>query len=429
MIQIYQPKEKAHMRRSLFLLTLLTTVFCSMLSISSISADSKSKDNFFPVARVVLTPVFLGEDAAFSLLAEGGPRSYRFNGTLGFISCEQHRFKVGGEYLSQRLHYKFETGKEHRWMHQWAVGGKYQYLFAEDCSCDWLRSFELSGYYAKANSKDLSLDTEEGFSEFRRIAGARSWGIEAGTSLDTWNCGSILVAIDYDHIQYKRRYQSDKNVSGVGATVALHQPLWCDVAFDFKYQYKRAYDYIEALLDWRNNLECGDLNIGIFANHVFGKDKLPSSTTVGVELGFSFGFDSLFSGCCDPCATDCCVLDCNDLAAWVSSPAVYIPQVLAIADQGECTPPQLLVSAIPTQNFLTFGEAIFIDLNEFFSSPKGSTIFYEVVGLPQGVVVNSAGIISGIVADNAGSYTITVNASDGCGITTTTFILNLGNVG
>jgi Putative Ig domain len=414
------------MRRSLFLLTFLMTIFCSMLSITSISAND-SKDTFFPVARVVLTPVFLSEDAAFSFLAEGGPRSYRFNGTLGYIACEQHRFKVGGEYLGQKLHYKFNTGKEHHWMHQWAVGGKYQYLFAEGC-CDWVKSFDLSGYYAKAKSKDLNVDTDDGISEFRRIAGARSWGIEAGASIDTcWNNGSILVAIDYDDIEYKRQFQSHKRVSGVGGTIGLHQPLWCDVVFDFEYQYKRAYDYIEASLDWRSNLECGDLDIGVFANHVFGKERLPSSTTVGIELGFSFGVDNLFGDCCDPCAQDCCVMDCNDLAAWVSSPAVYMPQVLAIVDEAECTPPLLLVSAIPDQDFLTIGAPISIDLNQFFSTPKGSTITYTVTGLPAGVAINSHGIITGLVtANNIGSFLISVSATDGCGSTSTTFTLNLG---
>lgn len=413
------------MRRSAFLFTFLVALFCSMLSIRNVSASS-CNDNCYPVARVVLTPVFLCDDAAFSFLAEGGPRSYRFNGTIGKFFCEQHRVKVGGEYLAQRIKYDFHTGKEHKWMHQWAVGGKYQYLFADDCCCDWLNSFELSGYYAKANSKDLSVESEESESEFRRISGGRTWNIEAGTTFDTcWNCGYILVAIDYDSIEYKRRYQSDKKVSGVGATLALHQPLWCDFIFDFKYQYKRAYDYIEALLNWRNNLECGDLNVGIFANHVFGKERLPSSTTVGIELGFSFGIDNLFDSCCyDPCASNCCVMDCNDLADWVSRPAVYMPQVLAITDQDDCSGPSL-VGSIPSQTF-NVGENVFIDLNEFFNTQEGSHIHYQVSGLPSGITVDSHGIISGLVTQEiVETYTISVTASNGCGEVSTTFTLNL----
>jgi len=433
------------MRRSLFLLTFLMTIFCSNLCITNISAndkkDKKSRDNFFPVARVVLTPVFLSQDAAFSFLGEGGPRSYRFNGTLGYIACEQHRFKVGGEYLGQRLKYRFRTGHEHHWVHQWATGGKYQYLFADDCCCQWLKSFELSGYYARANSKELKLgeehhhhhDSDSDRSEFRRIAGARSWGVEAGTSIDTtWNCGTLLLAIDYDNVDYrkKRFHHHDKEISGVGGTIALHQPLWCNVELDFKYQYKRAYDYIEALFNWGTNFECGNLNLGVFVNHVFGKERLPCSTTVGGEIGFSFGIDNLFNNCCDPCATDCCFNDCNDLAAWVSEPAVYIPQVLAISDEERCFPPELITGGIPDQFFPTIGDPVLINLNNFFRFPKGAKVTFEVSGLPPGIIFDpSTGIISGLVTDvNAGpGRTISVTASDGCGSTDTSFTLNLGS--
>jgi hypothetical protein len=414
---------------------------CSTMNIATVAANGKHGDSFFPVARVVLTPVFLGEDAAFSFLAEGGPKSYRFNGTLGYIACEQHRFKVGGEYLSQKLHFKTHLDREHHWVHQWAVGGKYQYLFIEDCGCDWLKSFEFSGYYSKANSKDLAADTDLSstgtFS--RRIAGARSWGVEAGTTLHTsWNNGVLLLAIDYDNVEYKRRrhggdgsgsgsgHHHDKTVSGVGGTVGLRQPLWYDVVLDFKYQYKRAYDYIEAMLDWRSNLECGDLDIGVFANHTFGKDRLPSSTTVGIELGFNFGVDNLFDSCCyDPRQSDCCVMDCNDLTAWVSEPAVYIPQVLAILREAPCDPPVLTNGPILTQFFAE--GPININLNDYFSSPDGNEISYVVTGLPTGVTVNRHGVISGTVSvANAGTSTVTVTATDGCGTITTTFTLSLG---
>jgi hypothetical protein len=417
------------MRRSLLLLTFLMTVICSNFCLMNISADGKSHETFFPVARVVLTPVFLSQDAAFSFLAEGGPRSYRFNGTLGYIACEQHRFKVGGEYLAQKLRYNFNTGKEHHWMHQWAVGGKYQYLIFDDC-IEWIKSFELSGYYANAKSKDLNVGIAVGLSEFRRLAGAQTWNIEAGASIDTgWNDGRLLLAIDYDHVDYKRRFLNHKKVSGVGGTVEWHQPIWCDVNFDLKYQYKRAYDYIEALLNWRNNFECGDLNVGLFANHVFGKERLPRSTTFGVELGFSFGVESLFDDCFDPCATDCCVMDCNDLAAWVSCPAVYMPQVLAIVDESLCTPPTLVTGGIPTQFFPALGEAVSINLNPFFNSPKGSKITYNVTGLPAGITYEkNTGIISGLVTiDNISSTPISVIASDGCGSFSTAFTLSLGS--
>src|ERR1700722_6001169 len=362
------------MQRSLFLIAFLAALFCSNLQSSCLIAHES--DNFYPVARVVLTPVFLSQDAAVSLLIEGGPRSYRFNGTLGVFACNQHRFKVGGEFLSERLRFKLHEGDGHegegqkyhvhRWLNQWAVGGLYQYLFENDC-CNWIKSFEVSGYYSNAKSKELPRKEISGVQFFQHIAGGDSWGVEAGTSLDTmWNCGQLLLAIDYDRVEYKRHdhdrghhhgsgsgssshdsghrsNRHNKEVSGVGGTVALYQPLGYGFDLDFKYQYKRAYDYIEGLLNWRNNMECGDLLIGVFANHVFGKERLPSSTTAGVELGFSFGIEnfSLFGDCSDPCDVECC-MDVCDLAAWVAIPAVYIPHVLAIATSRECFAPAIV---------------------------------------------------------------------------------------
>jgi hypothetical protein len=344
------------MRKMFFLFACLIALISANLYPVKAVANG-SDDNFFPVAQVVLTPVFLSEDAGFSALLEGGPRSYRFNGTLGYIACEQHRFKVGGEYLAQR--FKFHHHRDdhdhddhrdnHHWVHQWAVGGKYQYLFTDDC-CNWLKYFQFDGYYSKAKNKDLRYSeyTEEEDTVYihRRISGASSWGLEAGTAIDTcWNNGSLYVGINYDDVRFNKHrffdhhhdeeeYDHDhyrkKNISGVGATVALDQPLWCDVDFGIKYQYKRAYDYLEALLDWTNRLECGDLTLGIFVNQVWGKEHIQSSTTLGFSAGFTFGLDnwSLFGDCCAPRDMDCCVADCSDLASWIADPAVYMPQVL-----------------------------------------------------------------------------------------------------
>ncbi len=325
------------MRKMYFLFACLIAVISANFCPAKASANG-TDDNFFPVAQVVLTPVFLCEDAGFSLLMEGGPRSYRFNGTLGVISCEQHRFKVGGEYLSQRFHHKFSHNdcyheKTHNWVHQWAIGGKYQYIFCDDY-CNWLKYFEFGGYYAKAKNKELEPIEYSCYTICRSILGARSWGLEAGTAIDTcWNNGSLYFAINYDQVKFQKHHFCHKDINGVGATIALDQPLWCDVSFGLEYQYKRAYDFLEALLNWTNRMECGDLSLGIFYNYVWGKEHINSSNTLGLSLGFTFGVDnwSLFGDCCAPCDTDCCVADCSDLANWIAAPAVYMPQVITRA--------------------------------------------------------------------------------------------------
>lgn len=354
------------MRKMFFLLACLMATTIANLYTVPVSADDHhhsskgTNDNFFPLAQVVLTPVFISEDAGFSLLMEGGSKSYRFNGTFGFRLCEQHLFKVGGEYLSQKFHYKFghedhgddshdlhyEHNKKQHWTPQWAVGGKYRYLFCDDC-CNWLKFFEFDGYYAHAENKNLRDHHDNDQSSydrdsFRQILGGKSWGLEAGTAIDTcWNNGILYVGIDYDQVRFKKHrnkhdyneHRENKDISGVGATVALEQPLWCDISFGLKYQYKRAYDYIIGLLNWSNQMECGDLDLGVFVNHVWGKEHINSSTTLGFTVGFTFGIDdwSLFGDCCAPCDTDCCIADCSDLSAWIAAPAVYMPQVISRA--------------------------------------------------------------------------------------------------
>jgi len=339
------------MRKMFFLFACLIAVISANFYPAKAQADGdRSRDNFFPIAQVVLTPVFLSEDAGFSALLEGGSRSYRFNGTLGVISCEQHRFKAGGEYLSQKFrnefghHHDFYHHKTHEWEHQWAVGGKYQYVICDECF-NWLKYFQFAGYYSRATDRDHKHHEDSDF--HRKVFGAKTWGLEAGTAIDTcWNNGSLYVAINYDQVKFEKNHHNNnhhnhrKEINGVGATIALDQPLWCDVSFGIEYQYKRAYDFIEALLNWTNRMECGDLTLGIFYNYVWGKEHINSSNTLGFSLGFTFGMDnwSLFGDCCAPCDTDCCVADCGDLAHWISNPAVYMPEVIARchSDHNQC---------------------------------------------------------------------------------------------
>lgn len=315
----------------------------------------KTTDNFFGFARFVTTPVFVCENSAVSLLAEAGPKNYRVNGTWGFSCQNQQRFKIGAEYLVQKLHYNYGTGKVSHWTRQWAVGANYQYLFndcCDPCSCDpcscccnWIQGIQLNGAVSNADRDHLHviIPDDPPFVS-RNISG--SWFVngDIGVILKPWECGTLIVGIGYDWVRYNRNItginenrRGHKNVAGVGGSVEFNQKFCGCYGFHLLAEFKRPYNYLEALVDWTKRMECGDLSVGLFGAHTWGKCNLASSSAAGVELRFAFGIDNCFNSVwCDPCSDPCdCCNPCqySELSDWVSSPAVYMPEVLNIPNQ------------------------------------------------------------------------------------------------
>ena len=353
----------------------------SSIASSKVYAEGKTRDNSFPVLSLVTTPVFIAEDAAFSLCLEAGAKSNRVNGTLGYFADENNRFKISAEYLSQKLRFKFDDRDRdyheglRRWLHQFAIGGKYQYIF-ECPSC--FSGLELGLFYSNSPGKKLSEHSEiDDSTLFRRIAGADNWQANAGFLFNPWRCARLTPYISYQQTTYRREYQDKKRISGVGFGLTYNQKLFYGLDFDLKYQYTQAFDDLRAGLYWNKIFECGALGLGVFVDHVFGKRELLSSTTTGLELSFAFGVcgcdkvSLLLSD--DSC---CCGISPTDLLDWVAEPAVYMPEVLAIRDRLWCTPP----GAGPSSGFDYSGPGFHeIHLNEYFESDHNqSEIYYDV---------------------------------------------------
>ncbi len=316
-------------------LTYAGLILSSCIFSNKIQAHEKTKDNYFFVAALNTTPIFLSNDTAFSLLLEAGSKSNRVSGTLGFIE-DGHRFKASAEYFSQKLHYKFQTGKVHHWMHQLALGGKYQYHF--ECPC-YLTGVELGFTYSNAPDKSLSearFEESSSLTWFRKIAGANNLLVQAGFLINPWRCATLIPSITYQQVTYSRHFESTKRLSGVGAILAFNQKLFKNIDFDLRFQYQQAYNDLRGALNWSKIYRCGALGLGVFVDHVYGKSNLPSSTTTGIEISFAFGvcgqtkvslLPSSETEDCDPCNIGA------DLWSWASDPAVYMPEVLAITDQ------------------------------------------------------------------------------------------------
>ncbi len=338
------------MRKILGLVTFLIAMMG--LNLQTLSAQSgeevdticnhskKTHHEFFPVVRLKAEPIFMADNynaSAFSLMSEIGPKNHRVSGTYGFLTSDNSRFKIGAEWLGQKFHYNFSSGKSYHWVRQLAIGGKYQQLF--DCP-QWVEGFQLGVSYSHGLGHHLGVIdcVTRGETLHRRISNSVFWSAEAGVMVSPWEENKMIFSVTYDNIYYHRHHQSTQRLSGAGFCVDFYQKLPWELALDIKYQLKRPYDYIEAMVNWSYPCEYGDLTIGIFGNHVHGRKKLPSSSSVGVELRLVFDSVNMdwlnWNSCCQPAQTQICCYDTAEVVKWVSDPAVYRPQALAIADQG-----------------------------------------------------------------------------------------------
>lgn len=287
--------------------------------------NSHSKNNVFGVARLRLTPVFDGHAA--SLFADLGPKNYRANLTWGTIMCE-HSFKVGAEYLAQKYNLNRhhdnddECGhdKNRKWVQQWAVGADYQYsLECGECG-EYVKAVRLSGEYSQGTRKNIR--------EHHYLAGSDFYVVEGGAVLQPWECSNLYVGVNYDAIRYEHGHHSDhhnKWKGQCGGTIEFKQTYCHDYALEINAQFRKPYNYLEGVLSWNTDTCYGNVDAGLIVGYTWGKDKIPNSTLVGVELGLSFGpIDFCHDNCCNY-APGC---ESQELIDWVTHTAVYIPQVL-----------------------------------------------------------------------------------------------------
>jgi len=292
-------------------------------------------NNHLPQVRLTLEPILYNDFNAVFLLGEAGHRHYRINGTYGLNFCTDHFIKIGGEWLTEDLEYKFYSGRQRRWVSQAAGGAVYRYVLP--FSCYSIISFNLSFDYSKANKQDLkSFDCSDLSTLQRRISGGQNGGGTLGFTALPWRGGEVTVALTYDCLRLNRKHQHDENLHGYGGAVAWKQRLWRNVNMKIIAEIRRPYEFYEAQFDFVNWTMGGDYTLGIFGNYTHGKKSLPNTIGYGIVLGADLGAQSCRTGCsrsssCRP--NEPCLSPVYDLASWAAVPAVYIPEVLAITDQ------------------------------------------------------------------------------------------------
>lgn len=416
---------------------------CSaLLCVSIAQATSNQPTTFLGPTLQGSFSSWMSPIAAFSIIGEAAPKNYRLNLTAGFKIDEVSRIKLTAEFLEQDIKYGFVLGDTTRWMKQYAAGLDYEYFVG--CSRD--HSIEIAGYGSYAPSRNLgeasgfvTYDTLTGpttviYTTNQRIAGSAAYGLLGGVNFYLWPGSKVGVDLRYDNVNYRRVYDPDYPARGFGGTVKLQQLFGDHVRINLLGELRRPFANYEASLNWDNFYYHGRWGAGIFGRYTYGRTLLPNTWNAGLNLDY-------FIDCTPVVIRDYKNLKSEattgpidtDFLNWVHDPAVYMPQVLAIADEAGVVRCGLgapvAVGTIPDQGEVLPLASVIINVAPYF---RGSNLTYTITANPN---FSSFGDVytvdptSGLVyLYNSGNgpepdifpMVFTVTASNGCGSVTQT---------
>ncbi len=371
------------------------------------------------------------DTTAFSILGEAGLKNFRIGGTLGWKLDVNQYLKVSADYLVQDITYAFFSGTTDQWVSQGSISAAYRYDFAGYEYDPW---FDVNAYLSHAPSKTLGSvqgtfitgGVVQSFKDNRRIAGSNAGGISPGVSIQPWQGSRAGLALNYDSVRYDKNYSPNENANGLGGTFTFSQAITEDVTFDLAAAVRKPFNNYEADVIWSNIPYYGKWALGLDADYTAGKTTLPNTYNVGVIVEYfmdqrclprrvSLKGDLKGEVLAPPVPN-------NDLEAWTATPAVYLPQVLAITDEGvqipdpACTPVPTVIGSIAGLN--NFGGTTTFNASTLFSPSSGLTYTINVTPPPTGgnsVTINPATGVITIVGVTAQNMTATVTATNVCG--------------
>ena len=416
----------------------------SMLSCGFFSTMQAGGNTLAPIIQLSLTPKPMGDFGAVTLLGELGVRNFRGAGTYGVYFNPCSRLKLSGEFLTQDLSYHGSRHHSREWVSQYAVGGEFEYLLSSSV----FQSIDVGGYYSHAFQKKVS--------SRQRIAGSDGGYGYLGTTVKLWNCAFLSADVNYDHVHYNRKLQATSMAKGWGGSLAFVQQFSHGISFSLDAELRRPFNLFGGRFNWSRSFAHWGVDCGVFGNYTDGKKGVPNVTTIGVQIGFSFGPTS--TKCCraiektsvdhsysnrigfpvgpkptkpyraiEKTSVDHCYsnLFC-DLASWVKKPAVHLPVVLATLDQLFCSGAP---TSTPIGNVSESTTSFTIETASHFS---GTDLTFSATGLP-GVPTEAA---SSSINSSTGEIRvegyigpeneITVTATNKCGLSSNeTFLLLL----
>jgi hypothetical protein len=374
-----------------------------------LSIDEDSLLGVIGDAKVLLG--FNNANAAAVELA-AGPKVFRGNGTYGFALNDKNRIKITGEYLDENLDFDFYTGDTRQWMSQAAVGAAYQYWIGGGK----FKDLQIGGHYSHAGSKNLSdqtIDLGDGISllDQRRIAGGTDWNGTAEAGLHLWSHSLMNVGADYDKVRYDTHYDihyDGKDAQGFGGHINLQQLLTSSTQLELHSTVTQLANVYGGGLNWiwtAHNTTAwrAGLESGYTTDHTTGRNFWVNSISLNVvwDQPHEKGSIALYS---DP------DVSAEDLLTWTATPAVRMPDVLAISDERITTTDSghhftPVTATCPEANSITYNAS-----TQTYSSSGGWVQVYPAPGTLSGGAL-SGFTAAGIMTANSGAVQCEYNVS------------------
>jgi hypothetical protein len=268
---------------------------------------------------------------AFGFELDFGGDEFRLGGTWAHALSEQQRFKITAEHLAQRPNYNFFAENDTEWQGQNAFGAAYQFLLERQ----YITALNISAYGAIAEDESFSnvkfAQNQQTFTDIRHSNGGNSYGAMGGISLQFWPTGLINVAANYDAVSYDPLYVSAPNRQGLGATVGFDQLVSDRVRFTASASDLQPYNQFQAKLAWLAYTRPGrHLEIAALGSRVEGNIPVGADNRLGISLAYSWGGNPDRPAYVYSLPT---TTNAFDLSEWTSTPAVHLPEVLAVKDE------------------------------------------------------------------------------------------------
>ncbi len=248
-----------------------------------------------------------------------GQNERRANVTLVHGFNLQQQMKITYEYLAQNLPFDFASGQVNEWVSQNAFGAAYRYLFGKQL----LRSFDVSGYYIKANNKNLSdiiyYQNNDPRLNLRRIAGGTEETATAAISLAPFRNTLISLGGGYSHLSYDTQYEDNQKNTTIAYDIGIEH------LFTRYTKLTTGYIHNAAENDSRvrfSQIFPAHIEAAVTGEYSQGLARQPNSTTITLALSYPVTYYSVPQ-----------VESFDALKNWVQKPVVHANRVLAIKDE------------------------------------------------------------------------------------------------